>query len=214
MRAGLTLRKSALLWFVLRLYRILSLIPQSKTFQTASTITPSPFASPNLGSSSTYTNAQKSSQASRLKARPVPPSTFNSTMFSSPASSSSSAFPSPAQSSQSTFTPLQPTSIFAPLQPTPRAPVPSTSTPMSNPMAGPNYNISLTPSAPSPRSPQISVMPPSQPRPPPPPQQQAQAQSRPPPGYSSGLMQPTVASKPGIPTVNGKVDWGDFDPLG
>lgn len=187
---------------------------QTKTFETATTISPSSFPSPSLGSNSTIPSAQKISQTSKLKARPVPSSTFNSTMFGSPASSSSSAFPSPAQPSQSTFTPMQPTtSSFAPLQPTPRAPVQSIMS-TSTPMSGPNYNISLTPSAPSPLPPQISVMPPSQPRPLPQSQPQAQTPSRPPPGYSSGLMQPTVAAKPGIPTVNGKVDWGDFDPLG
>jgi SCY1-like protein 2 len=185
-------------------------------------MTPSPFTSPSLGSTGTRpSTAQQSAPPSRLKARPVPTSTFNSTMFNSSTASSSkssSTFPSPAQSSQSTFAPLQPTtsSQFAPMQPTAYRPT-STPAPMmaqsaSGAGAGPNYNISLTPSAPSPRPPQISVMPPSQAqsRPPVPPT----VQSRPPPGYSSGLMQPTVATKPGIPTVNGKVDWGDFDPLG
>jgi SCY1-like protein 2 len=90
---------------------------------------------------------------------------------------------------------------------------------------GPNYNISLVPSAPSPRPaqnasmsfmspPQVSqAPPPPQAQPRPPPAQATLVPSKPPPGYSSGLMQPTVAAKPGIPTVNGKVDWGDFDPL-
>lgn len=172
-------------------------------------------------------SATQPTQASRLKARPVPPSTLNSSMFDNTSSS-------PTQPSQSTFTPMQPSqhqqarSSFAPLQPTQSTssfqpmqstPGPATQTQISGmgQSNGPNYNISLTPSAPSPRPQQssMSFMPPAQHRPPPTvaPILPTQAQSRPPPGYTSGLMQPTVAAKPTIPTVNGKQDWGDFDPL-
>lgn len=168
--------------------------------------------------------SQPSHSGSRLKARPVPATTFNAAMFAS--TSSPTSPPAPAQSSfapmkprpttQSSFAPLQPTpSTFAPLQPSPR---PSTQAHMPASSSGPNYNISLTPSAPSPRpqqSPMSFMAPaPAPARATPSPSIPLQStQGRPPPGYTSGLMQPTVAPKPSIPTVNGKQDWGDFDPL-
>jgi SCY1-like protein 2 len=178
----------------------------------STTITPSPFpSSPNNASTPSIPQASSSWTGSRLKARPVPQATFNNSLFANQPSSSSSTNSSPNIQSTPSFTPLQPTqSTFTPLQPTRtahvQAPIQSSS--------GPNYNISLTPSAPSPRPTPMSFMSsPPQPQPQAPIAPQVQAQSRPPPGYSSGLMQPTVASKPSIPTVNGKIDWGDFDPL-
>lgn len=180
-------------------------------------------APPNLSGSSSSTSTH-TTQASRLKARPVPASTFNSAMFANT--------PASASIPQSSFTPLQPLqpfqptqssfspttlnqSSFAPLQPTPR-PALQSSTPSTS--GAPNYNISLTPSAPSPRPAQPQPMsfmsPPAlQQRTAPTPPMPSQAPGRPPPGYTSGLMQPTVRPKPSIPTVNGKQDWGDFDPL-
>lgn len=206
----------------LTIYSMTKLIKQSNAFASSS-ITPSPYASPKIGS-------QPTSSGSKLKARPVPASTFNSSMFnaSSPSSSSTN---SPNIYSTPTFSPIQPQiTSFTPLQPTSYTPpqVQQSTFPQSTATGtgsgmGPNYNISLAPSAPSPRPPQnasMSFVPPPQAAPlsqapiQARPQQQATlAPSKPPPGYSSGLMQPTVVAKPSIPTVNGKVDWGDFDPL-
>jgi SCY1-like protein 2 len=39
------------------------------------------------------------------------------------------------------------------------------------------------------------------------------AQARPPPGWSSGVMQPSVAKPTWNAAQAAKTDWGDFDPL-
>ncbi|WVF70713.1 hypothetical protein IAT40_005506 [Kwoniella sp. CBS 6097] len=228
-----------------------------------STSTSSSFpSSPQPSAPSSTTNALRpttstttTASSSRLKARPVPSTSFNSSAFQDPTPTSKpvSAFPtlSPAPTGGST-------SNFAPLQPSTTG---SSSTSTLWPgqggqgqnrtmsaTGGPNYNLSLSPQAPhqhttsssSPlsfmSSPPTLAAPLSQPSQPqyqtPPSAAQTQAQAptqppaitmKPPPGWQSGLMQPTSAAKPiwgksaggaGGGGGGGKGDWGDFDPLG
>ncbi|ORX34162.1 kinase-like domain-containing protein [Kockovaella imperatae] len=171
---------------------------------------------------------------SRLKARPVPASTFDSSAFASPPSAQSSQLlsPGPASRTPSYNASHQHESAgLAPLQPQRPA---AQRAPSGN---APNYNISLsphplTPSQPSnslsfvspavaslssPHSAQstfkpmqtLSTMQSSKPTMSSP----AIPAVQPPPGWSSGVMKPTVAPKPTIPSVSGNQNWGDFDPL-
>ncbi|WVQ85282.1 hypothetical protein IAT38_007447 [Cryptococcus sp. DSM 104549] len=168
--------------------------------------------------------------SSKLKARPVPSSSFNASAFSSPAPSapqvSTPSLP-PLQPTQSSFPPLQPqhTPAYSPIQPQHTQPRPPPSS------SGPNYNISLSPQPPthSQASSPLSFMslPPTsqptygqamQPTQPVQPAQAPQLVVNPPPGWSSGLMQPTAAPKAvwgkGAGGASGGTqDWGDFDPL-
>ena len=173
--------------------------------------------------------------SSRLKARPVPPSTFNSAAFSTPPLAPSIS--APIQTSAVGPSALAPTPSpmgFAPLQPTqsslasltPQRPAMPTQT-----SSGPNYNISLTPQQPAMKPQQPSMLRPTpsqsnsfsqmgqasslpQPVHPTAPARPAQPPVAPPPGWSSGLMQPTSAPKPTWGT-SGKASggWDDFDPL-
>lgn len=197
-----------------------SLNVQSQMFQSSTGLAPSTFAgaaSPSLDGPSAL--RFQPAQQSRLNARPVPASSFKAALFGNTPTSSlppQSSTNAPLQPAKSAFAPMQPTSSsFAPLQPTPRSAI---HPPTETSSGAPNYNISLAPSAPSPRpqqQPPMSFMspPPQQQRPSPSPSLPTHAPARPPPGYSSGLMQPTIRPKPSVPTVNGNQDWGDFDPL-
>ncbi|OCF45272.1 SCY1 protein kinase [Kwoniella heveanensis CBS 569] len=225
------------------------------------TATSSPFPSspqPSVPSSNTTTlrpTTSTTTTSSRLKARPVPSSSFNASAFqdSTPKPQSASAFPAlsptPTGGSGSTFTALQPSTTGSNSLSTLRSG--STSGYGQNrPTAtasGPNYNLSLSPQAPhqsaaaavssSPMSfmssPPTLAAPVSQPQyqHQSPPQVQVQSQPpitnnttiKPPPGWQSGLMQPTSAAKPvwgkgagggGAAGGGAKGDWGDFDPLG
>ena len=160
--------------------------------------------SPNVGFESRPT-----ASANRLKARPVPASTFNSSAFETP------SIPRPpttngAFGATQSFAPLQPTqSSYAPLQSTSRTPS------MSEPPASsaPNYSLSL-----SPQPPTISVssFQPAQPTYTPQPAQMAPPLApavKPPPGYSSGLMQPSKPANSWGAVNKSNGDWGDFDPL-
>jgi SCY1-like protein 2 len=184
----------------------------------APTVQPRLANSPALGPDSGRPNTAVGN-ANRLKARPIPSTSFNASAFDTPA-----ALPRPltmnglntnGSMAGSSFAPLQPTqSSFAPMQPTSRAPSTSSRPPASS---APNYNLSL-----SPQPPAISVssfaplqQPTYNPRPPQPQMAQPIAPAiKPPPGYSSGLMQP---SKPAAPAwgsnPQGNGDWGDFDPF-
>lgn len=179
-----------------------------------------------LAFSTTRTTA---ASTSKLKARPVPSSTFNSAAFaaaSPPVRPQQPVFPSQPTTpsfatvpSHSTFTPLQPTQTsFAPLQPqssmTPHRTLPSAGA------SGPNYSLSLSPQTPAaptmrpPIQPSHSFNQSQQPASSAPiqPSQPIQPAVKPPPGWSSGLMQPTVAvsSRPKLAANQG---WDDFDPL-
>ncbi|KAL1410897.1 Protein kinase domain-containing protein ppk32 [Vanrija albida] len=121
---------------------------------------------------------------------------------------------------------------------------PSLASQPSAPSSGPNYNLSLQPQAPAPKAPtyasfgaplQPTRSPPSSAQAafpaqpsfsavPPPiapsygqplqPVATAAPAARPPPGFTSGLMQPTAAPKPAWGSGQAsKSDWGDFDPL-
>ena len=152
---------------------------------------------------------------SKLKARPVPSSTFNSAAFAaaSPPTQNFSLAAAPSNTHtpqpQSSFTPLQPTqSSFAPLQPMNA----QSQRPASNTPSGPNYNISLSPqpiSSRPPPAPSYSFHQPTQTSAP---IQPSQPAVRPPPGWSSGIMQPTVAPKTTLGGL-GNQGWDDFDPL-
>lgn len=168
--------------------------------------------------------------SSKLRARPVPASTFDSAAFAaaspSPSqpqrSTSSSQTGSSSFASQpvaSTFALLQPTqSSFAPLQPTQSSLAPQRTMPNTS-ASGPNYSLSLSPQPPAIRpTPQPSYsfnqLPPQQSTFAPPIQssQPLQPTMKPPPGWTSGLMQPTViaSTKPKMAANQG---WDDFDPL-
>lgn len=207
--------------------RDLRLTAQTQTFpslaisadNTGTSFPSMPSSSPPLAQPA-MRNATASS--SRLKARPVPPSTFNSAAFAaaSPPISQQAFSPPPTMPTSpfaptSTFAPLQPTSSsFAPLQPT--QPTQSTLAPQRAAPAtssAPNYNISLAPQpiAPRPAAPPTfsnygnsnGASAPAQP---------LQPAIKPPPGYGSGLMQPTVKVNP-TPSWSANSGWDDFDPL-
>lgn len=165
---------------------------------------------PQKGSSRTVSSTSSNIGNGKLKARPIPSSSFNAAF-----SGSSSNFSTPLQPSTTpSYSALQPS------RPNPTSPAPATS--------GVNYNISLAPQPPafSPPPPQptyptytpMAPMPPIQPSQPLRPMQPAPAVSqpvnnvKPPPGWSSGVMQPTVAPKPSMPNVANQ-NWDDFDPL-
>ncbi|WRT65846.1 uncharacterized protein IL334_002797 [Kwoniella shivajii] len=160
--------------------------------------------------------------SSKLKARPIPPSTFNSSAFAMPPPSTTRVSQTPniqsppilAPSIQPSFAPLQPNS------PSMNFNQNSPSTGSQSKMAGANYNISLTPQLPnhtqssSPlsfmSSPTISAIPShqtqsyhtsqqptyqSQPAQAILPSQPMQPAVKPPPGWQPGLMQPSTAPK-------------------
>jgi len=173
-------------------------------------------SSPPAQSQPAMRNATASS--SRLKARPVPATTFNSAAFNaaSPPAPQQTVSPPPAMpnpmASASTFAPLRPTtSSFAPLLPTHSTLAPQRAAPAAS--SGPNYNISLASQAvsPQPAAPPTfalngnsnAVSAPSQP---------LQPSIKPPPGYGSGLMQPTIKAT-ATPSWSANSGWDDFDPL-
>ncbi|WWC87998.1 uncharacterized protein L201_002900 [Kwoniella dendrophila CBS 6074] len=191
-----------------------------------------PMSTPNSPQPSSTTMRNTASGSSKLKARPVPSTTFNASAFGSTSTppptiqSPPMLAPTiPAPSPSTSFTPLQPQSMKSPsLTPQPKMGMSSGN--------GPNYNLSLSPqltnhqqqqqqssynSSPlSFMSPQPTFTPSIQPQPP---TQPIQPSVKPPPGWQSGLMQPSSAPK----AVWGKsasnsgagssTDWGDFDPL-
>ncbi|TXT13561.1 hypothetical protein VHUM_00928 [Vanrija humicola] len=193
---------------------------------------PAPTASPP--------QSQSRATGGKLKARAIPSSSFNSSAFESapqPQRLPSFGATAPAQPQRAPSfgaAPVQPQRLgsfgatSAPLSPSLAGPTP--------PSSGPNYNLSLQPQAPKPSSPTYAsfgapLQPArSPPRPAaqpsfaapsfsalPPPiaaQPQSYGQPRPPPGWTSGLMQPTAAPKPAWGSGQAsKSDWGDFDPL-
>ncbi|WWC96791.1 hypothetical protein V866_003665 [Kwoniella sp. B9012] len=186
--------------------------------------------SPNL-SSATRQGSNLGVGSSKLKARPVPSSTFNSSAFgtSSPSIQSPPTLaPSiPAPPSSSSFTPLQP--MKSPSLTPQNKFSPSTNSGSGN-SNGPNYNISLTPQPLQPQ-PQSQLQNPlsfmSSPSIPQQPTYQSHTQQpiqsqpavKPPPGWSPGLMQPSSAPKAvwgksaNAGGIGGSTDWGDFDPL-
>lgn len=157
------------------------------------------------------------SGSSRLKARAVPASTFNSAAFAatSPPRSSPQVAMQPSRPSSSTaFPTMQPTSVTSTSQ---RA------TFTSGPVA-PNYNISLSPQPPTVQATSTPSYSFSQPIPQPvrqtpamqasmQPAQPLQPTVKPPPGWSSGLMQPTKATQPAMGSFGSAGGWDDFDPL-
>ena len=187
-----------------------------------------PSISPSPAPASQPAMRSSAASSSRLNARPVPASTFDSAAFaaarppsaparqsvalSQPMSPSYSSVPTPP-----TFAPLQPTqSTFAPLQPTQSSMAPQRTMPGSS-ASGPNYSLSLSPqplaARPSPQPsfsftqpPQATFSPPIQPS------QPLQPTMKPPPGWTSGLMQPTVVAST-KPKLTANQGWDDFDPL-
>ncbi|ODN84288.1 hypothetical protein L202_00269 [Cryptococcus amylolentus CBS 6039] len=172
--------------------------------------------------------------APKLKAKPVPAASFNSSAFAPPPSAPSTST-TLQPTSMSSLPPLQPTSSsFGTLQPQQASRTPSytSTTAGSEGGGGPNYNISLSPQPPTQSSYQSSPLSfmtpqpaqatrPLQPSQPLQPAQPAmptmQPVVSPPPGWSSGVMQPTSAPKPtwgkGAAASAASSDWGDFDPL-
>lgn len=164
---------------------------------------------------------------SKLKARPIPSSSFNASVFES---TPTPAFSLPAMTlPPPSFATLQPAQSLLPSQPPSSARYPSLSLQASQSRtasSGPNYNLALSPQTPAQPvrptpAPSYSFSSPVQPvqptyssPPPPQPMLPAQPAVKPPPGWSSGLMQPTVAPKPAWgETATGKQSWDDFDPL-
>ncbi|WWC68467.1 uncharacterized protein I206_102395 [Kwoniella pini CBS 10737] len=161
--------------------------------------------------------------SSKLKARPVPPSTFNSSAFTTSPPTLAPSIPGPSTSS---FIPLRPQSASSPSLTPQSAFNTSFGSGSTSNSAVPNYNISLTPQIPNQpqsSSPLSFMSSPTLSQPPQVPYQiQQSTQSiqqsvKPPPGWQSGLMQPTSAPKAvwGKSSSNsgGNSDWGDFDPL-
>ncbi|WWC60474.1 uncharacterized protein I303_103047 [Kwoniella dejecticola CBS 10117] len=232
----------------------------SNTFPTLSinnTGSSFPTSPPKPTMTSRTTANSTAAGSSKLKARPVPSSTFNSSAFSDPPPTLAPSIPGPSSFSVS--------SSFAPLQPQPQTMSMSMKSPSLTPQStfsssfgstnggAPNYNISLTPQLPnqaptnsSPLSfmssptlaqpahisyqPQPQAMPPTLSYPPSQASQSTQPTVQPikpppPPGWQSGLMQPSSAPKAvwgkpsngangsGNGSTGGKTDWGDFDPL-
>ncbi|KAK4688451.1 SCY1-like protein 2, partial [Tremellales sp. Uapishka_1] len=194
--------------------------------ETLSTPTPSAYPSQPM--------KKTTSGSSKLKARPVPPTTFNSALFPDPPPTSTpppipsytaspippyTAPTMPSYAPTNNFAPLQPTSssLAAPLRPSSQSTLLQPST-QYKPLQ-PSPQTQSTPSQPSPRATQaggpnynLSLSPqPVQPKLAP----QITLQARPPPGFQPGLMQPSAPNIPawGGGTRAGKQDWGDFDPL-
>ncbi|EIW72720.1 hypothetical protein TREMEDRAFT_70798 [Tremella mesenterica DSM 1558] len=204
----------------------------STTFPSTSNNT-SPVRSPALPS-------PRGGGSSKLKARPVPSSAFNTSAFESiptlaPPTLSSPPVPS-AQPSMSTPS----YSPFQSIQPDPK---PATHNLRQISGNKPNYNISLDPQIPAIQSsntlspprmtssfstPSIQPMQSLQTLQPqstttfsssvqsqnstPQSTQSAQPTVKPPPGWTPGLMQPTLVPKTVQPAL-GKMNWDDFDPL-
>ncbi|KIR43293.1 SCY1 protein kinase [Cryptococcus deuterogattii 99/473] len=215
---------------------------------TPASVSPRPLSANTTGASlKPSTSATTTTTSTKLKARPIPASSFNSAAFGS---STSSAGNVSTPLTSSGLPPLQPTtSSFAPLQPQVH-PQPGRSTlytsNVSSSGSGPNYNISLTPQSPAQTQSQhlsspLSFMPSQMSQPtsfsqpvlaqalaPRQQHQQPQLQApaaaplapqsviSPPPGWSTGVMQPTAAPKPVWGKSSGgtgALDWGDLDPL-
>lgn len=169
-------------------------------------------SNPQQSSSRTVSSTSSNIGNGKLKARPITSGSFNAAF-----SGSSSNFSTPLQPSTST------TPSYSALQssrPNHTTPAPATS--------GVNYNISLAPQPPAftppPPQPTYPAYTPMAPMPPIQPSQPLRAMQpaptvsqptnnvKPPPGWSSGVMQPTVAPKPTLPNVANQ-NWDDFDPL-
>ena len=171
------------------------------------------------------TSRATSNGNSRLRAKPIPSSSFNAAVFDSTPPIMFS--PPPTIAAPPSLVPSRPVHAIQPtqpiLQPTrfsnmsrqgPQARIPS---------GGPNYNLALSPQPPAQPLhpspiPSYSITPPSRPLHSTPPMTQpvhpAQPTVKPPPGWSSGLMQPTVPPKPAWgASAKGKQSLDDFDPL-
>lgn len=163
---------------------------------------------PSAQTRSTNVSRTSASGSSRLNARPVPAARFDSSVFPVDPPQIAPSLP-PPRVAPAVVPSLAASAYSSPLVPTPR----TTNQPVAS--SGPNYNISLTPNAAPPpfASPAANVSTAS----PWPSSVSAQAPALvplkpPPPGFSSGVLQPD--SRPAWKPVTSKTaDWGDFDPL-
>ena len=177
------------------------------------------------------TTRQMNASSSRLRARPIPSSSFNAAVFEiSPPPTFQPTFSSPSVGSLPTFSPapsIVPALSFAPLQPTHHIAMTQQPSKAQTLTGGANYDLALSPQAPAqPNRPNPapsfaypSPIKSTYPIPPAPqttyaPAPPALPAMRPPPGWSSGLMQPSVAPKPASGgRSTSKQSWDDFDPL-
>ena len=217
---------------------------QSSSFSSTVNIQESPFASlspaPIQSQPAQTLRPTPANPPSRLKARSIPASSFNTSAFGdTPQPLTLSPPPSqyPSQHPSTSFAPIQPS------RPMTLGQNGSSSSYSASSSNGPNYNLALSPQQPAPQpSAALSFMSPPTIRPTPigqsrqpsynglsspsstsfaapsaaatpaPPQVMAPT-VKPPPGWTPGLMQPTVKNKPAIPAVGKSMSWDDFDPL-
>ena len=200
---------------------------------TPSTRNPSSSA---FGSTLSPTLSNTGASTSKLNARPVPSSSFNHSAFA-PASTPQYGLSSPPLSGPPLWSPplSSPPLAGPPLSMNSLAPMhankPLAQRTPSGPTAAPNYSVSLSQQSPNmstrSTSTPLSFMPAQKPpglssppafspastqlAQPTRPQIPPQPALKPPPGWSTGLMKPTVAPKAAPPT--GTQNWDDFDPL-
>lgn len=217
------------------------------TFPTSFPSSPALPSQPRIPSSSPVIRQSAGpNQTSKLGARPVPALTFNSGAFAS--SSTSMTYPAmtPGSGSFAPMQPTQATSPstqtsrqgaggpnynldLAQQVPAIQPALSFMSPPLqSSSTSQQSHRVQTIPPPYQPKSPQPSytyqpqpkptqptIPSPAQPMPPLPP---LQPQIKPPPGWNSGVMQPTKKTTPALSWGNGNGDgkgmeWGDFDPL-